>query len=86
MDESVIAPDGIVARKNGCRIAEAPQQRLQFVAAAVNVANQIERAVFRGLVIPKRNAIHDGAVHLFRRFQHENMAEAFPSETTKRPP
>ena len=50
--ESAVAPDRIILTQQGRRIAEPLQQLLKFVAAAVDIADDIEWAMLSRLVVP----------------------------------
>ena len=91
-EEDGFAPGG---RNNGLRtggwigirlnrIAESREQLDQLVVAAVNVADDVERAGFRFLVVVERLAFEGDGVGLFGRREHQDMAEAFAIETTDR--
>ena len=52
----------------------------------MNIADDVERAVLVPLVVPQRHPLDGGRFDLFGALQHEDVAEAFPSEATERPP
>ena len=58
-------------------VAESLQQKLQFVGAAVHVADDVERAGVAPLVGPERLAHHFRCVARFRRRQLPDLAETF---------
>jgi hypothetical protein len=49
---SPVSPDGVVnVKRTGC-VAKLAEQGFQFVGAAVDVADDVERAVLVALVVP----------------------------------
>ena len=85
MGEIAIAPQGIGVPQPDRRVAEPPEQLLQLVATAVNVADDVKGAAFPGSIVPQGHALDDGGFHLFRRLQHENVTEALAAESPERP-
>ena len=63
-----------------CRrqVAELLEQGFKLIAAAVNVADDVEGAMFLPFVIPQRHSLDRGRFDLLGAFQHKDMAEAFP--------
>jgi hypothetical protein len=62
------------------------QQRLQFITAAVDIADDVERAMLAPLVVVERHALDGDCFHLLRRLQHKDVAEALLGEAPQRPP
>ena len=71
------APDRIVFVAARSARSPAAEQGLQFVAAAVHVADDVERAVLVPLVVPQRHPLDRGRLDLLGRFEDEDVAEAF---------
>src|SRR5262249_44603812 len=66
------------------RVAQLPKERKQFVVAAVNVADEVERPVLSSLVGPERLALDDGNPAFLGRRQGEDDAEPFAFEVWQR--
>lgn len=60
------------------------QQPLEFIAAAVHVADDVEGTVLVPAVAPQRLALDGGRRHLFGRRQRVEVAEALPFQTPPR--
>ena len=86
MDEGPVAPERIVAVQAGLHVPESREQFLQLVAAAVNIADDVERAVLVSLVVPERHPLDDRRLDLLGRVEHEDVPEALPMEPPERPP
>ena len=54
------------------RVTQLPQQSFQFVAAAVDVADDVERAVLVAFVVLQRHPLDRGGFDLLGGLQHED--------------
>src|SRR2546425_11060302 len=61
-------------------VAQLRKKRFQFVAATVQIANDVEWAVVMAAVIPERLTFDGRGVDFVGRLQYENVAEAFALE------
>ncbi len=76
-EEDDLAPVGMAPTRLGVgQIAELIQQLLKLVAAAVDVADDVERAGLRLAVGPQRRALDADGVNRLRRAQDRHLAEA----------
>src|SRR5262245_13652769 len=66
------------------RVSELLQQRFELIAAAVDIADDVERTVLGLAVVPEWLTREDGGVDFFLRLQHVNVTEAFAAETAQR--
>ena len=57
-------------------IAELPKQGFQFVAAAVHIADDVERPVLVPLVVPERRPLDRGRLDLLGRVEDEDVARS----------
>lgn len=65
----------------GClTVSELLQQGLQLVAAAMDIADDVERPVLVPPVVPERNPLDDRRLHRLGRLQHEDVAKPLPPE------
>src|SRR5262249_31189700 len=64
-------------------VAQLLEQGFKFIAAAVNVSDDVEGAVFLPLVVPQRHPLDHRRFDLLGGLQHEHMAEAFTTEATE---
>ena len=85
MDEGPVTPERIVAVQAGLHVAESSEESLQLVAAAVDIADDVERAVLVSLVVPERHALDGRRLDLLGRVEHEDVPEALPLEPPQRP-
>src|SRR5579875_2136981 len=65
-------------------VTQLPQERFQFIAAAVNVADDVKRAVLLPFVVPQGHALDRGGINFFRAFQHKHLTEPFASKPPER--
>src|SRR5260221_633476 len=65
-------------------ITQLLEQSLKLIAAAMNVADDVKRAMLLAFVIPKRNPFNRRRLDLLGTSQHEHMPEAFSGEATER--
>src|SRR5262249_4096734 len=66
-------------------VTQLTEQCFQFVAAAVYVPDDVERAVFVALVVVKRHALDRRGFHFLRTLQYENVPEALFGKTPHGP-
>src|SRR5262249_34252906 len=79
------AVEGRKSGSNGRRpVTEPLEQLLELSAAAVNVADDVERAALVPLVGPERRPLEGGGLDLLGAFEEEDVAEAFASEVAER--
>jgi hypothetical protein len=64
-------------------IAEGFEELYEFIETAVDVTDDVERAVIGLAVVPESLAFEGGRINLLRRFEDKNVAEAFAFETAK---
>lgn len=67
-------------------IAEFLKEHFQLVAAAVNVADDVEGTVFLPLVVPEFRADDLGGFRLFRGIEDKDKTKALPFQTPDAPP
>src|SRR5262249_54155991 len=65
-------------------VSELLQEIVQFVAAAVHVADDVERPVLALPVVPERLTLEDGRIHLVLRLEHVNVPESLAPEPPQR--
>ena len=65
-------------------VPELLQQLFELVAAAVNVADDVERPGLALAVVPERLPLDDGRIDFFLRLEHVDVPEAFASEAAQR--
>jgi len=76
VDEGPRSPGGIIALQPCLGIAEPPQQLLELVAAAVEIADHVTRTLFLTPVVPEGHAFDGGTVHLLGGLHDEDVPEA----------
>ena len=77
----VRSPQGGSSRSQaGLTYPSSLEQLLQLVAAAVDIADDVERAVLVPLVVPERHSLDDRRLDLLGRLQHEDVPEPLPLE------
>ena len=86
MSKGSVAPDGIIAVKLKWLVAQLAEQGLQLVAAAVHVADDVERPVVVPLVVPKRGPLDDRRLDFLGRIEDENVWEPFSLQSSQGPP
>ena len=74
-----IRPIGLIHR-----VAELRQKLDKLVAAAMNVADDVEGAVFGLLVIPEWVTFDGYGVHFLGACEHEDVADAFAFQSAQR--
>lgn len=74
-------PPRIVTIDDRLSIAKCFQQLFQFIAAAVDVADDIERAMLIPPVIPQGDAFDRCRVDLFNAVHDKNVPESFPLQS-----
>src|SRR5271165_6953074 len=84
MDEGPVAPERTVAVQAGLHVPEPSEESLQFLAAPVDIADDVERAVLVPLVVPQRNTLDNRRLNLLGRVEHEDVPEALPLKPTQR--
>ncbi|RFC52734.1 MAG: hypothetical protein DVB22_000317 [Verrucomicrobia bacterium] len=65
-------------------VAEIPEERDEFIVAAMDIADDVERTVVVAPVVPERLALDDGGVDFFRRLEDMNGPEALTLEPAER--
>ena len=65
------------------RIAELGEEGYEFIVAAVNIADDVERSGFGFLVVVERNALEDGGFGFFWGRENQNVAKAFAFEAAE---
>ena len=85
MHEGPVAPEWIVAVQAGLHVAESSEESLQFLAAPVDIADDVEWAVLVPLVVPQRNTLDGRRLNLLGRVEHKDVPEALPLEPPQRP-
>ena len=65
-------------------VPELLQQLFELVAAAVHVADDVERPGLALAVVPERLPLDDGRIDFFLRLEHVDVAKAFASEAAQR--
>src|SRR5262249_4122117 len=65
-------------------VSELLEEILQFVAAAVNVADDVERPVLPLPVVPQRLPLKDGRIPLVLRLEYVNGPESLAPESPQR--
>ena len=65
------------------RVSQLGEESDEFVVAAVNVANDIERTGVKFFVVVKRNALKGDGIGFFRGRKDEDMAKAFALEAAE---
>src|SRR5262245_13673398 len=68
----------------GNDVAQQLQQRQQLIVTAVDIADDVERAVFVAFVGPQRPALDDDTFDVLDRAEDVNVAEAFAAQVTER--
>ena len=72
--------------RRGDLIAKVLQERVQFVTAAVHIADNVERSMLMLAVAPDRLALHHRSLNLFWRGQDKDMAKSFTLKMAQRTP
>ena len=67
-------------------VPEPPEQRLKLVAAAVDIADDVEGPVLARPVVPERHPLDGRRLHLLGRLHHEDVPEALLAQPPERPP
>jgi hypothetical protein len=65
-------------------IAELEKQLLQFITASMDIANEIERAMFVPPIVPEGCPLNGDGVYLLGRFQYKYVAKSFTLEGFER--
>ena len=89
---STRSPTNIALRPDGCaqdsdavpRVPELLEQTFELVAAAVDVADDVERPAVLFPVVPERLPLDDGGIDLLLRLEDVDVPEAFASEAPQR--
>src|SRR6185503_14725805 len=66
-------------------VTQLPQQLLELVAAAMNVADDVERPRFAFAVVPERLPLDDGSIDLLLGLEDVDVPEALAAEASQRP-
>jgi hypothetical protein len=66
-------------------VTQLTEQRFQFLAAAVNVPDDVEGTVLMALVVVERHSFDVCRLHFLWAFQHEDVPEALFGESTEGP-
>jgi hypothetical protein len=67
-------------------VAEPSEQFLMFVAADVEIANDVERTVLYPPVVPERNALEVHRFNLLGSLHHEDVSKPLVADSAERPP
>ena len=78
--EGAVAPHRIVGLLDR-HVAQLLEQGFQFVAAAVQIADDVKRPVFFPLVVPEWGPLDDSRLDLLGRVEDEDVREALPLQT-----
>src|SRR5271166_6969590 len=70
MHKGPVAPERIVVVQAGLHVAESSEESVQFLAAPVDIADDVERAVLVPLVVPQRNSLDNQRLNLLGRVEH----------------
>src|SRR5207244_13109682 len=71
-------------RREGRGLVTQPaQQGFPLIAAAVDIADDVERPVFMALVAVERHALDRGGCHFLRTLQDEGVPEALPAKAAQ---
>ena len=81
MLEGAVAPQRIVVLPDR-HVAQLLKQGFEFIAAAVQITDDVKRPVFIPLVVPEWGPLDDSRLDLFGRLEDEDVREAFSLQSS----